>query len=502
MTKPLPLLLVDGSSYLYRAFHALPPLNNSKGQPTGAVKGVISMLRRLQKDYPGSPMAVVFDAKGKTFRDELFDKYKAHRPPMPDELRAQIEPIHKLVRAMGLPLLIVDGVEADDVIGTLACSAAALAHPVVISTGDKDMAQLVNTHITLVNTMTNTVLDEAGVVNKFGVPPNLIIDYLALVGDSSDNIPGVSGVGEKTAVPLLIEIGGLDQLYQNLDKVATLSVRGAKTLAAKLEAEREQAYLSYLLATIKTDVELPFGLDQLVAGEMSREELLETFRELEFKSWVSELLDQGVEAPAVPEKAAIPRNYQVILTQHDLDVWAARLAEAHQQSFTSARQVLALQPRSDLRDVRNRNRVGPADAHRRRSEDDCLSLRAPLASRNVYSPAKHCHLPYAAVHQRLVGPEVQRRTVVLLHYETQFRRAAKAAIQPRKSASRRRRIRSQRSSRTAAGPCPRSIRASRRCRGRSQGSAFRRSAGRERSLDEAFAWPFLKTRLTMRTTPF
>jgi len=266
MTQPLPLVLVDGSSYLYRAFHALPPLNNSKGQPTGAVKGVISMLRRLQKDYPGSPMAVVFDAKGKTFRDELFDKYKAHRPPMPDELRAQIAPIHKLVRAMGLPLLIVEGVEADDVIGTLACNAAALAQPVVISTGDKDMAQLVNAHITLVNTMTNTVLDEAGVINKFGVPPSLIIDYLALVGDSSDNIPGVSGVGEKTAVPLLTEIGGLDQLYQQLDKVATLSVRGAKTLATKLEAEREQAYLSYLLATIKTDLELPFGLDQLVAG--------------------------------------------------------------------------------------------------------------------------------------------------------------------------------------------------------------------------------------------
>jgi len=328
MTQPLPLVLVDGSSYLYRAFHALPPLTNSKGQPTGAVKGVISMLRRLQKDYPGSPMAVVFDAKGKTFRDELFDKYKAHRPPMPDELRVQIEPIHRLVRAMGLPLLVVDGVEADDVIGTLACKAAALGQPVVISTGDKDMAQLVNAHITLVNTMTNSVLDEVGVVTKFGVPPSLIIDYLALVGDSSDNIPGVSGIGEKTAVPLLIEIGGLDQLYQQLDKVATLNVRGAKTLAAKLAAEREQAYLSYLLATIKTDVELPFEFDQLAIGEASREDLLETFREMEFKSWISELLDQGVEAPIAVEVAPAPRTYAVIVTQAELDAWLQRLAVA------------------------------------------------------------------------------------------------------------------------------------------------------------------------------
>ena len=192
-----PIILVDGSSYLYRAFHALPPLTNSSGQATGAVKGVISMIRRLLKDYPGSPVAVVFDAKGKTFRDDMFPEYKAQRPPMPDELREQIEPIHGIVRAMGLPLLCVEGVEADDVIGTLARQAAAQSRPVVISTGDKDMAQLVDEHITLVNTMTDLVLNVAGVEQKFGIPPGLVIDLLALMGDKADNIPGVPGVGEK-----------------------------------------------------------------------------------------------------------------------------------------------------------------------------------------------------------------------------------------------------------------------------------------------------------------
>ncbi len=254
--KLVPLVLVDGSSYLYRAFHALPPLTNSSGQATGAVKGVISMLRRLCKDYPGSPVAVVFDAKGKTFRDEMFPEYKAQRPPMPDELREQIEPIHDIVRAMGLPLLCVEGVEADDVIGTLARQAAARGLPVVISTGDKDMAQLVDEHITLVNTMTGSVLDAAGVEEKFGIPPALVIDLLALMGDKSDNIPGVAGVGEKTARALLQGLGSLDQLYANLDRVAELSFRGAKSMAAKLEAEKDRAYMSYALATIKTDVEL------------------------------------------------------------------------------------------------------------------------------------------------------------------------------------------------------------------------------------------------------
>jgi DNA polymerase-1 len=329
-----PLVLVDASSYLYRAFHALPPLNTSTGQPTGAVKGVISMLRRMQKDYPASVVVVVFDAKGKTFRDELFAEYKAQRPPMPDELRLQIEPIHQIVRALGLPLLIIDGVEADDVIGTLACQASALNVDVVISTGDKDMAQLVNDRITLVNTMTNTKLDALGVQEKFGVPPALIVDYLALVGDTSDNIPGVSGVGEKTAVPLLTGIGNLDTLYQNLDRIAELNVRGAKALPAKLEAQRDNAYLSFRLATIKTDVELPFGPTELTMGEMDREVLVELCRQFEFKTWLAEFLDEqaaeGVDT-APPEQA--PRNYETILSADDFARWLDKLERAELFSF-------------------------------------------------------------------------------------------------------------------------------------------------------------------------
>src|SRR5690606_32234245 len=230
-----PLVLVDGSSYLYRAFHALPPLTTSTGMPTGAVKGVLNMLKSLRKQYPDSPFAVVFDAKGPTFRDALFENYKSHRPPMPDDLRAQVEPLHACVRALGLPLLCVEGVEADDVIGTLARHSAEAGCPVVISTGDKDMAQLVDEHVTLVNTMTGTVLDVAGVHEKFGVGPELIIDYLALMGDKVDNIPGVPGVGEKTALGLLTGLGGnMDVIYANLDKVPELPIRGAKKLPEKL----------------------------------------------------------------------------------------------------------------------------------------------------------------------------------------------------------------------------------------------------------------------------
>lgn len=221
-----PLVLVDGSSYLYRAFHALPPLTTSKGLPTGAVKGVLNMLKSLRKQYPDSPFAVVFDAKGGTFRDEMFAEYKANRPSMPDDMRVQIEPLHASVKALGFPLLCVDNVEADDVIGTLARSSAAADRPVVISTGDKDMAQLVNGHITLVNTMTGSALDVAGVKEKFGVAPEQIIDYLALMGDSSDNIPGVPGIGPKTASGLLVGVnGGLVELYAQLDIVPTLPIR-------------------------------------------------------------------------------------------------------------------------------------------------------------------------------------------------------------------------------------------------------------------------------------
>ena len=344
MTEKTPLILVDGSSYLYRAFHALPPLTNSKGLPTGAVKGVINMMRRLQKDYPESTLVVVFDAKGKTFRDDMYSEYKANRPPMPDDLRLQIEPIHNIIEAMGLPMLVIDGVEADDVIGTLAIQATAISQPVVVSTGDKDIAQLVNEYITLVNTMTNTVLDHDGVVEKFGVPPELIIDFLALLGDKSDNIPGVPGVGEKTALGLLQGIGGLDEIYQRLDEVAGLDFRGAKNMAPKLEEHKELAYLSYLLATIKTDVEMPLNISQLHNQAPNQERLAELFDQLEFKSWVKELSAEDsaarpssavgqIDTPAVeiavtPVQANIVKDYQIVLTEAHLKDWIEKIKAA------------------------------------------------------------------------------------------------------------------------------------------------------------------------------
>ena len=333
-----PLVLVDGSSYLYRAFHALPPLTTSKGLPTGAVKGVLNMLKSLRKQYPESLFAVVFDAKGGTFRDELFAEYKANRPSMPDDLRVQIEPLHASVRALGYPLLCVDGVEADDVIGTLARSSAAAGRPVIISTGDKDMAQLVDGHITLVNTMTGSVMDVAGVKEKFGVGPEHIIDFLALMGDKVDNIPGVPGVGEKTAVGLLVGVeGGLDVLYANLDKVAGLPIRGAKTLAAKLEEHRQAAFLSYELATIKIDVPLDVEVDALVCGEPDREALMELYTELEFKSWVDELQREAKRAgqelvQQAPEPVA-EITYETILDQARFDIWLEKLNKASLIAF-------------------------------------------------------------------------------------------------------------------------------------------------------------------------
>jgi len=330
-----PVVLVDGSSYLYRAFHALPPLNTSTGEPTGAVKGVISMLRRLLKDYPESPVAVVFDAKGKTFRDELFAEYKAQRPPMPDELRAQVEPIHAIVRAMGLPLICEPGVEADDVIGTLARQASECGRPVVISTGDKDMAQLVNAHTTLVNTMTDTRLDEAGVEEKFGIPPSRIIDFLALMGDKVDNIPGVPGVGEKTALALLQGLGGLDDIYAALDQVATLNFRGAKSMAAKLEAERERAYLSYQLATIKLDVPLQESVQALHNGEPDNAALREWYARLEFRSWLEELLGnvEGVEAADSDVQPQPDTHWEVVTDMPALERWLAQLQAAELFAF-------------------------------------------------------------------------------------------------------------------------------------------------------------------------
>jgi DNA polymerase-1 len=342
MATKTPLILVDGSSYLYRAFHALPPLTNSKGKPTGAVKGVINMMRRLQKDYPESTHVVVFDAKGKTFRDEIYSDYKANRPPMPDDLRLQIEPIHQIIQAMGMPMLVIEGVEADDVIGTLALQATAAQQPVVISTGDKDIAQMVNEHIVMENTMTNTVLDRAGVIEKFGIPPELIIDYLALLGDKSDNIPGVPGVGEKTALGLLQGIGGLDDIYARLDEVAGLAFRGAKTMGPKLEEHRELAYLSYKLATIKTDVAMDLALDELHNGDTDDSALLALFKDMEFKTWIKELenpdtapvskAEQNTSSAEGTDSAAetpeIQRDYQTVLTQQLLDSWVAKIKSA------------------------------------------------------------------------------------------------------------------------------------------------------------------------------
>ncbi|MGL4318772.1 MAG: DNA polymerase I [Pseudomonas sp.] len=354
-----PLVLVDGSSYLYRAFHALPPLANSKGLQTGAVKGVLNMLKSLRKQYPDSPFAVVFDAKGGTFRDAIFADYKANRPPMPDELRGQVEPLHASVRALGYPLLCVEGVEADDVIGTLARQTAALGRDVVISTGDKDMAQLVCPHVTLVNTMTGSVYDIAGVKEKFGVGPELIIDYLALMGDKVDNIPGVPGVGEKTALGLLVGIGGgLDVLYANLDKVPELPIRGAKTLPAKLAEHKDMAYLSYELATIKLDVELDVGVDDLHPGEPNRAALVELYTELEFKGWLDELQREKPKArpatvpapsgglfdqpePALAEAGesdaeqpvASQSRYETVLEQAQFDAWLKKLEQAELIAF-------------------------------------------------------------------------------------------------------------------------------------------------------------------------
>jgi DNA polymerase-1 len=331
MTDVSRLILVDGSSYLFRAFHALPPLTNSKGMNTGAAKGVIGMLKRLQADNPADQLVVIFDAKGPTFRNDIYSEYKANRPPMPEELREQIEPIHNVIRAMGLPLISISGVEADDVIGTLSVMAAAQRRHVLISTGDKDMAQLVNDYVTLVNTMTQTVLDRDGVIEKFGVPPELIIDLLALMGDSVDNIPGVAGVGEKTALALLQNLGGVSDIYTNLDRVPELPVRGAKSLGDKLLLSQEMAELSYVLATIKTDCDLALTDADLISSAPDSERLIELYRDLEFKAWLDELLSPGLFAEAAPEAVAVskPELTTVTITQQSvLDEWISRLEDA------------------------------------------------------------------------------------------------------------------------------------------------------------------------------
>ena len=371
---PNPLVLVDGSSYLYRAFHAFPPLTNSAGEPTGAMYGVLNMLKSLISQIQPSHIAVVFDAKGKTFRDEMFEQYKSHRPPMPDDLRKQIQPLHDIIRALGIPLLVIEGVEADDVIGTLAVAASKANQKVLISTGDKDMAQLVDDNIMLINTMNNTLLDREAVIEKYGIPPELIIDYLALMGDSADNIPGVAGVGEKTALGLLQGIGSMAEIYANLDKVAELPIRGAKKLGDKLLAEKEMADLSYRLATIKTDVDLDITPEQLTLGTSNNDQLTEYFGRYEFKRWLNEGMNgadsitNNNEQPtkinhyqATPSLAQnnsdetlpaiqIDRSrYETLLTEADLNRWVEKLNQA---------KLFALDTETDNLDYMAANLVG------------------------------------------------------------------------------------------------------------------------------------------------
>ena len=371
---PNPLVLVDGSSYLYRAFHAFPPLTNSAGEPTGAMYGVLNMLKSLISQVQPSHIAVVFDAKGKTFRDEMFEQYKSHRPPMPDDLRKQIQPLHDIIRALGIPLLVIEGVEADDVIGTLAVAASKANKKVLISTGDKDMAQLVDDNIMLINTMNNTLLDREAVIEKYGIPPELIIDYLALMGDSADNIPGVAGVGEKTALGLLQGIGSMAEIYANLDKVAELPIRGAKKLGDKLLAEKEMADLSYRLATIKTDVALDITPEQLTLGASNNDQLTEYFGRYEFKRWLNEVMngadsitnnnEQPTKSNHYQATPALAQNnddevlpaiqidrsrYETLLTEADLNRWVEKLNQA---------KLFALDTETDNLDYMAANLVG------------------------------------------------------------------------------------------------------------------------------------------------
>ncbi|MEC7309966.1 DNA polymerase I [Vibrio crassostreae] len=371
-----PLILIDGSSYLYRAFHAYPGTMSNGDIPTNAVYGVVNMLRSMMRQFASDRIAVIFDAKGKTFRDDMYPEYKANRPPMPDDLRCQIEPLHNVIRAMGLPLISIPGVEADDVIGTLASQASAMGMPVLISTGDKDMAQLVDDNVTLINTMTNVVMDREGVIDKFGIPPELIIDYLALMGDKVDNIPGVPGVGDKTATALLQGIGSIEKLYQNLDDIAALGFRGSKTMAKKLIDNKDNAEMSYELATIKLDVELEETPESLVKAQPNTDELIKLYGQLVFKSWLNELLEGGSGVVEADEKSAaagagsvrssasattstvemntsavtIDRsNYETILDEASFNVWLEKL---------KASEVFAFDTETDSLDYMVANLVG------------------------------------------------------------------------------------------------------------------------------------------------
>ena len=350
MPNNAPIILIDGSSYLYRAFFACPPLTNANGEPTGAIFGVVNMIRSLMNQYNPTHVAVVFDAKGGSFRNEIYSEYKATRDEMPEDLQPQVEPIHTILKAMGLPLLCIEGVEADDVIGTLARQAEKENLQVLISTGDKDIAQLVSDKVTLINTMNNTVLDPQGVMDKFGVPPRKIIDYLALRGDNSDNIPGVVGIGEKTAQALLTAFDSVQDIYDHLDDIENLSIRGAKSLKQKLIDNQKDAELSYLLATIKTDVALDFTNEQLLVSDIDVNKLVELFAYYGFHRWQKELIagnflkKQKLTANDIENmslfsqendtvKDKIDTDYQCILTHEQLDDWISKLANCQQFAF-------------------------------------------------------------------------------------------------------------------------------------------------------------------------
>ena len=389
-----PLILIDGSSYLYRAFHAYPETMSNGEIPTNAVYGVVNMLRSMMRQFSSDRIAVVFDAKGKTFRDDMYPEYKANRPPMPDDLRCQIEPLHNVIRAMGLPLICTPGVEADDVIGTLAYQASQAGMPVLISTGDKDMAQLVDDNVTLINTMTNVVMDREGVVEKFGIPPELIIDYLALMGDKVDNIPGVPGVGDKTATALLQGIGGINKLYENLDDIAPLGFRGSKTMAKKLLDNEENARLSYELATIKLDVELEETPESLLKNKPNKDELIKLYGQLVFKSWLNELIYGGTGVVEADEKSGnqstasagaaadidtsavtIDRSqYETILDESSFNAWLEKLKAA---------EVFAFDTETDSLDYMVANLVGLSFA-----TEEGIAAYVPVAHDYLDAPAQ------------------------------------------------------------------------------------------------------------------
>lgn len=397
-----PLILVDGSAYLYRAYHALPKLTNRDGEPTGAIYGVVNMLKSLLIRYKPNDAAIIFDAQGNLFRNELFKYYKFHRPLMPHNLRSQIEPLYKIIKAMGLSLLTINDVEADDVIGTIALEAAYNGRSVLISTGDKDMAQLVSSKICLINTTSNTILGPEDIKSKFGVQPTLIIDYLALIGDISDNIPGVPGIGKKTAKILLNTLGNLKILYQNLDRITSLTLRGAKNIAMKLEKNQDIAFLSYQLAKIKTDVQLELSYNSLKINDLDTKTLIQLFQRYEFKDWINDIRKKKwikkskgtIFIKSIPPnkhlqlKAKIPanlnlqKNHLIINEITQLDQWIDNIRTAG---------IFAFNIKTDGLDILNANLIGL-----------CFAIKPGEAA---YLPIKHnySNVPYQLDQNRVLS---------------------------------------------------------------------------------------------------